>query len=91
MTGSDSRSNIKVCVRVRPENERERHAGEKPSVAVVNESILVFDPQYEEQGLIFLSFLPKWFLSKVTAAAYRTCQLFMLRILEISFFGSHTL
>lgn len=50
MTGVDVRSQIKVCVRVRPENERERQTGEKPCIAVVDESILVFDPQYDEVG-----------------------------------------
>ncbi|KAF6030688.1 KIF18A [Bugula neritina] len=39
-------TNIKVCVRVRPENEKERAAAQNPVVSVVDEALLVFDPVY---------------------------------------------
>lgn len=46
-------TNIKVCVRVRPENEKERTAAQHPVVGVVDESLLVFDPVYDESGTFF--------------------------------------
>lgn len=43
-------TNIKVCVRVRPENEKERAAAQNPVVSVVDEALLVFDPVYTANG-----------------------------------------
>ena len=48
-------TNIKVCVRVRPENVRERESAQKPVVAVLDESMLIFDPVYDESGRFHLS------------------------------------
>lgn len=45
-------TNIKVCVRVRPENAREKSSAQRPVVAVMDESMLVFDPVYDESGLL---------------------------------------
>ena len=45
-------TNIKVCVRVRPENVRERESAQKPVVAVLDESMLIFDPVYDESGML---------------------------------------
>ena len=45
-------TNIKVCVRVRPENVRERESAQKPVVAVLDESMLIFDPVYDESGTL---------------------------------------
>lgn len=43
-------TNIKVCVRVRPENKRERQLAQHPVVSVVDEAMLIFDPVYDESG-----------------------------------------
>lgn len=46
----DSSSNVKVVVRVRPENEKE--AGSRVVTQVMNENVLVFDPkENSESGL----------------------------------------
>lgn len=47
-------TNIKVCVRVRPENEKERAAEQNPVVCVIDESLLMFDPVYDQRGMLHL-------------------------------------
>ncbi|XP_067936182.1 kinesin-like protein KIF18A [Watersipora subatra] len=46
-------TNIKVCVRVRPENEKERAAEQNPVVCVIDESLLMFDPVYDQRESYF--------------------------------------
>ena len=43
-------TNIKVCVRVRPENEKERAKSQQPVVCVIDESLLIFDPVRDQAG-----------------------------------------
>lgn len=46
--GPASKSHVKVVVRVRPENQRERDSGFKNVVRVMDEQMLIFDPREEE-------------------------------------------
>ncbi|KAG1650769.1 Kinesin-like protein KIF18A [Nymphon striatum] len=49
----DTKSNVKVIVRVRPQNEREEQAGQEPVIKVIDENILVFDPKEEQNDFYF--------------------------------------
>jgi len=51
--GKSSSANVKVVVRVRPENKRELENNSKSVVKVVDEHLLVFDPKEEEDGFFF--------------------------------------
>ncbi|CAL4123338.1 unnamed protein product [Meganyctiphanes norvegica] len=48
-----SKANVKVVVRVRPENKRELEHNAKCVVKVVDEHLLVFDPKEEEDDFFF--------------------------------------
>lgn len=51
--GSSSKANVKVVVRVRPENKRELECNAQCVVKVVDEHLLVFDPKEEEDDFFF--------------------------------------
>lgn len=48
-----SQANVKVIVRVRPENEREIQGGHRIVVKVIDEKMLIFDPKAEENPFYY--------------------------------------
>ncbi|XP_050506564.1 kinesin-like protein KIF18A isoform X2 [Diabrotica virgifera virgifera] len=50
---SNSSANIKVVVRVRPQNTREEEGNNRSVVQVVNDDFLIFDPEEDTQGFFF--------------------------------------
>lgn len=51
--GGSSKANVKVVVRVRPENKRELECNAQCVVKVVDEHLLVFDPKEEDDDFFF--------------------------------------
>lgn len=49
----DSNSNVKVVVRVRPQNERELERGQSSVIKVLDEHMLIFDPKEEANDFYF--------------------------------------
>ena len=45
----DRASHFNVCVRIRPESERERESGSRRVVQVLDENVLVFDPKGDNE------------------------------------------
>lgn len=51
--GGSSKANVKVVVRVRPENKRELECNAQSVLKVADEHLLVFDPKEEEDDFFF--------------------------------------
>ncbi|XP_042223661.1 kinesin-like protein KIF18A isoform X2 [Homarus americanus] len=51
--GAASKANLKVVVRVRPQNQREQENNARCVVNIIDDHMLVFDPKEEDDGFFF--------------------------------------
>lgn len=51
--GAASKANVKVVVRIRPQNARELERGDRPIIKVVDHHMMIFDPKVDDGDFFF--------------------------------------